>query len=336
MGVSPAGGPIGRRWQQTLVAAWYRGAWWLWLLRPLEAVFRALSALRRGLYRAGLLPVYRAPVPVVVVGNITVGGTGKTPVVIALVESLQQRGLVVGVVSRGYGAVAAASPHRVSADSSARQCGDEPLLIHRRTGCPCVVSPSRVAAVKALLATTPVDLIISDDGLQHYALARQLEIAVLDAGRGTGNGFCLPAGPLREPPARLRSVDHALYRGGDDDGSGFRYEPTGLVNIASGERRPATPDAVGADIDAVAGIGEPGQFFAMLRALGFQLSPHVFPDHHPYTARDFAGMGARPIIMTAKDAVKCEHLAGDNAWALEVDARLPAAVTAAVAALVRH
>ena len=196
--------------REALVRAWYDGAWWLWLLRPPEALFRLLAASRRHLYRSGLLPVYRAPVPVVVVGNITVGGTGKTPVVIALVESLQRRDIRVGVVSRGHGGRPTGSPCWVDAGSDAGQCGDEPLLIHRRTGCPCVVAPRRADAVRSLLARAAVDIVISDDGLQHYALARDLEIAVVDDQRGIGNGFCLPAGPLREPVQRLKTVDYVL------------------------------------------------------------------------------------------------------------------------------
>lgn len=328
-------GQRGLMLHEVLVNAWYRSAWWLWLLRPLEAVFRTLAALRRLLYRHGLLPVYRPPVPVVVVGNITAGGTGKTPVVIALVESLQQRGIKVGVVSRGYGAAGARSAFWVDTDSDASRCGDEPLLIRQRTGCPCVVAPRRVEAVRALLARSAVDIIISDDGLQHYALARDLEIAILDEQRGTGNGFCLPAGPLREPVKRLRDVDYALYRGSADLLNGVRYTPECLVNLACGEIRPATPAALAREVVAVAGIGQPRQFMDTLVALGFEPARHCFPDHHAYTAADFAGLAHEPIIMTEKDAVKCVGLAGSNAWYLKITASVPAAVTNAVVALAR-
>jgi tetraacyldisaccharide 4'-kinase len=328
-------GQRGLMLDEVLVSAWYRSAWWLWLLRPVEAVFRTLAALRRRLYRHSLLPVYRPPVPVVVVGNITAGGTGKTPVVIALVESLQQRGIKVGVVSRGYGAAGTRSAFWVDTDSDAGRCGDEPLLIRRRTGCPCVVAPRRVQAVRALLARSTVDIIISDDGLQHYALARDLEIAILDQLRGTGNGFCLPAGPLREPVKRLREVDYVLHRGSADPVSGVRYTPDCLVNLECGEVRPATPTALAREVVAVAGIGQPGQFMDTLVALGFEPARHCFPDHHTYTASDFAGLGREPIIMTEKDAVKCVGLAGSNAWYLKITASVPAAVTNAVVALAR-
>lgn len=323
-----------RRSDDLLVEAWYRGAWWLWLLRPLELLFRALVAVRRGLYIRGLLRVYRAPVPVIVIGNITVGGTGKTPVVIALVEALQGRGLRVGVVSRGYGASDLGRPHQVSAASTPAQCGDETLMIQRRTGCPCVVAPDRPGAVKALVAATEVDLIVSDDGLQHYAMARDLEVALLDAGRGTGNGFCLPAGPLREPVSRLQTVDFVLYRGSKDPLCGVSYQADYLVNLVSGEQRPVCPDSIGRDVHAVAGIGQPAQFFDTLEDLGFNIQRHPFADHQIYQREDFAGLAGKPILMTEKDAVKCADIAGDNAWYLVIDAPLPEPVVQAAAALV--
>jgi tetraacyldisaccharide 4'-kinase len=315
---------------QLLEAAWYRGAWWLWLLRPVELLFRLLAAGRRLCYQAGLLKIYRAATPVVVVGNITVGGTGKTPVVIALVEALQERGLYPGVVSRGYGADGGDFPRAVGADSTASECGDEPLLIHRRTGAPCMVGPDRSAAVQELLKHHPVDLVISDDGLQHYALGRDLEVALLDGERGLGNGFCLPAGPLREPASRLASVDFVLYRNGAEAESAISYEPQAWVNLASGEQR-ALESFAGLAVVAMAGIGQPAQFFATVRALGAEARERVFPDHHRFTAGDFAGQAVGPILMTEKDAVKCRSLAGENAWFLRINARLPSRLVDAVA-----
>ena len=320
--------------QQGLVRAWNNGAWWLWLLRPLELLYRAVTALRRQFYASGLLRCYRADKPVVIVGNITVGGSGKTPVVIALVETLQEQGIAVGVVSRGYGASAGAFPYTVCDASTAADCGDEPLLIYQRTRCPCVVAPSRPVAVRTLLQNFAVDLVISDDGLQHYALGRDMEIAVLDAQVGVGNGFCLPAGPLREPVSRLQSVDHVLYRGGDDPLTGVCYEQDCLVNLATGEQRPVAVVAIGKRIYALAGIGQPEQFFASLGRLGFEIEQRVFPDHYAYNAADLADLSDKPIIMTEKDAVKCGEFAGANAWYLRIDARLPRALPAAVAALV--
>ncbi|MBN7798407.1 tetraacyldisaccharide 4'-kinase [Parahaliea mediterranea] len=316
--------------------AWYAGAPWLWLLRPLEILFRAVSALRRGLYIRGWLPSHRAGVPVVVVGNITVGGTGKTPIVIALVEALRAAGHRPGVVSRGYGGSGGAYPLAVTAASDAAQVGDEPLLIARRTGAPCVVDPDRGRAAARLEADYDVDLIISDDGLQHYRLRRDFEIAVLDAQRRTGNGWCLPAGPLREPAGRLANVDWVLLRGGDGARDGVRYLPTALVDVASGERRDFSPGALSPRVRAIAGIGQPAQFFASLRAAGFEVSETVFPDHHHFSLADLAGENT-PVIMTEKDAVKCAGLlAPEDAgryWYLCIDARLPAPLVDAVLAL---
>jgi tetraacyldisaccharide 4'-kinase len=315
-----------------LEAAWYRDAWWLWLLRPAELLFRLLAATRRLLYQSGALKTCRAARPVVVVGNITVGGTGKTPVVIGLVEALQDRGLKAGVVSRGYGAESRDFPLQVRDDCTAAECGDEPLLIHLRTGAPCVVGPDRSAAVRELLAQHVVDIVISDDGLQHYALGRDLEIALLDDARRTGNGFCLPAGPLREPVSRLASVDFVLYRNGTEPATAVSYEPLSWVNLASGEHR-ALEAFAGQRVEALAGIGQPAQFFATLGSLGIAAREHVFPDHHRFTAADFSRLTAGPILMTEKDAVKCRLLAGDDAWFLRINARLPSSVIDAVTQL---
>ncbi len=318
-----------------LEAAWYRGDRWLWLLRPLEWLFRLLAALRRRLYRSGIISSYRAPLPIVVVGNITVGGTGKTPVVIALVEAVQANGLRPGVVSRGYGATNADFPHRLSESSDARQSGDEPLLIHRRTQVPCVVDSDRANAVQVLLRHYELDLIICDDGLQHYALARDFEIAVVDATRRLGNGFCLPAGPLREPASRLLSVDKVLYRGSDSTADGVRYEPKAWVNLQTGEQRPLDEFSGGVLALALAGIGQPQQFYSTLDSLGVTYQIREFPDHHSYTAQDFAALDESLVLMTEKDAVKCLSLAGPNAWYLQIDALLPGAAVAAVLQLVR-
>ncbi|QFU76127.1 tetraacyldisaccharide 4'-kinase [Halioglobus maricola] len=315
-----------------LEAAWYRGAAWLWLLRPIEFLFRLLAAVRRGAYGRGLIRAYRSERPVVIVGNITVGGTGKTPVVIALVEALKERGLRPGVISRGYGATAhiATFPHRVSAASDAADCGDEPLLIQRRTGVPVVVSPRRAEAAKILLASGDVDVVLSDDGLQHYALARDLEIVVIDGQRGLGNGFCLPAGPLREPASRLRSVDRVIYRGGDKPDASVTYLPECWINVRTGEARPLDAFAETRDAVAIAGIGQPGQFFATLDGLSISAERRTFPDHHAYTQVDFTGLENRTILMTEKDAVKCASLAepgvGEDAWYLRIDAVLPSSL----------
>ncbi|KZX60228.1 tetraacyldisaccharide 4'-kinase [Halioglobus sp. HI00S01] len=322
----------------TLEAAWYRGAVWLWLLRPLEWLYRILTALRRGAYGRGLIRAYRCDRPLVIVGNITVGGTGKTPVVIALVEALKQRGLRPGVVSRGYGATAhiSAFPHQVSLSSNASDCGDEPLLIYRRTGVPVVVAPRRAEAIKALLANADIDVVISDDGLQHYAMARDLEIAVIDAERGLGNGFCLPAGPLREPQSRLKTVDRVIYRGGDVSDSSVTYQPQCWVNVSSGAMRPLDSFVDAATLAAIAGIGQPQQFFDTLTDLSIAAAQTVFPDHHDYSAEDFASLEGQTVLMTEKDAVKCASLAGDDAWFLRIDAVLPQSLIERVAELAQR
>lgn len=315
-----------------LEAAWYRGAWWLWLLRPIECLFRLLAAARRALYHSGVLNVYRPARPVVVVGNITVGGTGKTPVVIALVEALQERGVKPGVVSRGYGAASGDFPRAVGVSSTALDCGDEPLLIYQRTGAPCVVGPDRGKAVQELLRQHSVDIVISDDGLQHYALGRDMELALLDEQRRVGNGFCLPAGPLREPASRLQSVDFVLYRNGVEHETAVNYEANAWVNLVSGEQR-ALESFAGQQVNAIAGIGQPQQFFATVRDLGIETHEQVFPDHHLYTATDFSTLPVGSILMTEKDAVKCRSLAGDDAWFLRISARLPSRLIDAVAQL---
>ncbi|GAB3272223.1 tetraacyldisaccharide 4'-kinase [Parahaliea aestuarii] len=324
---------------ERLERAWYQGAPWLCLLWPLEALFRLMTALRRWLYRRGVLARYRPAVPVVVVGNITVGGTGKTPVVIALVEALQRAGLQPGVVSRGYGATAGHFPHRLDGQSTAAQAGDEPLLIFQRTAAACVVDPQRARAARELEGCG-VDIIVSDDGLQHYGLDRDYEIAVLDAARGSGNGHCLPAGPLREPVSRLQRVQYRLYRGSDDAATGVRYRADALISLCGTQRRLLSDFAGAERVQALAGIGQPAQFFATLEAAGLSVQAHSFPDHHAYSAADFAALPAGPIIMTEKDAVKCRPLlpAGRraDAWFLRIDAELPQALLEQVIALARR
>ena len=220
-----------------LLAAWYAGHPALALLRPLEALYRRVVTRKRARCESAS---YRAPVPVIVVGNITVGGTGKTPMILWLIEHCRRQGLKVGVVSRGYGAKPPQLPWRVQANQPAEHAGDEPLLIVQRSGVPLMIDPDRSRAVQALLASEPLDLILCDDGMPHYRLARDLELVLIDAARGLGNGRCLPAGPLREPAERLRDADAVLFNGCSEDradGFGFCLRPSALVNLRSGERR---------------------------------------------------------------------------------------------------
>jgi tetraacyldisaccharide 4'-kinase len=317
-----------------LVDAWYRGAWWLVLLRPLEWAYRAAVWLRRKLYAGGILRQRPSGVPVVVVGNLCVGGTGKTPVVIALVEALADRGIRAGVVGRGYGGKPGMEPVEVTRDADVSVVGDEALMIVQRTGCPCVIHPDRARAVAALLRGADVDLVISDDGLQHYAMARDLEIVMYDAALAFGNGRCLPAGPLREPLSRLQAADFVLARGFDPQSADVVLSAGDAVNLHTGQRAAPGEIAAGGPVRAVAGIASPQQFADTLRSLGLECELHAFPDHHAYTSADIASLGEGPVIMTEKDAVKLRGLLGGDAWYLPLEAALPEALIARVAALV--
>ena len=229
-----------------------------------------------------------------------------------------------GVVSRGYGAKPPRLPWRVQADQPAGQAGDEPLLIVQRTGVPLMIDPDRAQAVQALLASEPLDLILCDDGMQHYRLARDLELVLIDAARGLGNGRCLPAGPLREPAERLREADAVLFNGASEDrtdGFGFRLQPSALVNLRSGERRPLDYFPAGQRLHAVAGIGNPQRFFNTLLGLNWQPVPHPFADHAQFSARSLAFSPPLPLVMTEKDAVKCRAFAADDWWYLAVEAQ---------------
>jgi tetraacyldisaccharide 4'-kinase len=291
-----------------------------WLLLPVGLLFFLVVALRRLSYRLGFLSSVRLPVPVVIVGNITVGGSGKTPLVVWLVEESRRRGRNPGVISRGYGG--GGKVCEVTPDSAVAEVGDEPLLIRRRTGCPVFVGRNRAAAARALLAAHPeCDLVFSDDGLQHYRLARDLEIAVLD-GRGLMNGWPLPAGPLREPAARLQTVD-AVVANGWGGPAGFRLQLEGdrFYLLDDPGRTCAAVDLPREGLHALAGIGDPSRFFAHLAGLGLHFAAHAFPDHHSYSGSDvdFAG---HAVMTTEKDAVKLAGLASLPVWVLPVTARL--------------
>ena len=308
--------------------AWYQGHPALSLLWPLEMLYRSVVKRKRADFLSGRSTSYRAPVPVIVVGNITVGGTGKTPLILWLIEQCRAQGLQVGVVSRGYGARPAHVPWTVSATDSAEQAGDEPLLIVQRSGVPLVIAPERAAAVQQLLAEYSVDIILSDDGLQHYGLARDLELVLIDAARGLGNQRCLPAGPLREPAERLQSVDAVLRNGAEQDradGFAMRLQPVELVHVGSGRREPLSYFPAQQKMHAVAGIGNPQRFFNTLEGLNWQPIAHAFADHAEFTPQDLQFADDLPVIMTEKDAVKCRAFAADNCWYLQVEAQPSAA-----------
>ena len=316
---------------ERLLHAWYQGHPALHLLRPLEWLYRAVVRRRRAAFLAGEGAIYRAPVPVIVVGNITLGGTGKTPLILWLIEHCRARGLRVGVVSRGYGAQPPHYPWRVEAAQAASEAGDEPLLIVQRTGVPLMIDPDRAAAVRVLLAQERLDLILCDDGLQHYRLARDLELVVIDAARGLGNRHCLPAGPLREPLERLASVDACLRNGAAEDsaeGFGYVLRPSALVSLSSGERVGLAHFPAGQAVHALAGIGNPQRFFSTLEALNWRPIAHAFADHARYEAADLQFEPALPLLMTEKDAVKCRAFAPPGSWYLAVDAQPSAAFVA--------
>ena len=303
------------------------------LLYPLSLVFRLAVLIRKTLYRAGMLTVHRLPVPVIVVGNVSVGGTGKTPLVLWLAALLRSRGRRPGIVSRGYGGPGRVQP--VTPESDPATVGDEPVMLARRGGLPLWVGRDRVAAAGALLAAHPeCDVIVCDDGLQHYRLARDLEIAVVDGERGLGNGWMFPAGPLREPRARLAEMDAVVVNGAGAAaltlGAEALYAMTlngeTFHNLHHPDRRVGPEHFSGRRVHAIGGIGNPQRFFEHLQQLGLEVIAHPFPDHHPYTAVDTAPWRDEEVIMTEKDAVKCRAFATEHWWVLGVDAELDPAL----------
>lgn len=293
-----------------------------WLLLPFSFLYGAVSGLRRLLFRCGLKKSRRMPVPVVVVGNLTAGGNGKTPVVIWLTEQLLARGYRPGVVSRGYGGKSDHYPLLITKDTTTAQAGDEPVLIARRTGVPVAVAPDRAAAVEAILQHAPVDVIITDDGLQHYALQRDMEIVVIDGERRFGNGWWLPAGPMRERASRLQSVDAVIVNGGvaRPGEIPMRLRPGMAVNLLTGERRDVSTFT---NVVAMAGIGHPPRFFATLESCGVQpVKTVALADHQALSQDDVAALvtADQTLLMTEKDAVKCRDFAAANWWYLPVDA----------------
>ena len=301
---------------------WYGRHWLRWLLWPLSCVYRIVVALRRQY----LLRVVQTtmPIPVIVVGNITVGGVGKTPLVVAIVEQLQARGLRVGIVSRGYGATVVQFPHEVLLHEPATLVGDEPLLLAKKTRCPVVIAPNRVQAVQYLLDKHQSQVVVSDDGLQHYALGRAIDIAVVDGVRGFGNGLCVPAGPLREPINRLQHVDFVVVNGGPGlKPSTVTYpmtlQPGELTHLVSGQT--LLPAQLPTPIAAFAAIGHPQRFFSTLQELGLSFKAYPFADHHSFVPNDLC-VEEKAVVMTEKDAVKCQPFATDSMCFLPVDAAL--------------
>ena len=343
------------------MANWLQKQWlsctiWQCILTPLSWLFLSVSWIRRFAYHCGLLQSHRLPVPVIVVGNITVGGTGKTPLVISLVEHLTLQGFKPGVISRGFGRQGAdlQAPRRVSPNSNPAEFGDEPVLIANRLTCPVYISANRVAAAKALLQDNPqCNLLISDDGLQHYALKRDVEVVVVDAAKGFSNGKLLPAGPLREPLSRLVNVDLIVVNGDKATYQAFvennlthihrhiftqhntsslsnQASKTAVINmqLAAGDfyalndpnKKVSAEYFAHKTMTAIAGIGNPDRFFSQLTNLGLTFSSQAFADHYAYTAADLSAITSDIILMTEKDAVKCRQFNDDRIWVLPVQA----------------
>ena len=303
---------------------WYQEMYISSIFMPLSMLYVDAVRLRRFLYRHGILKSGRLPVPVIIVGNITVGGTGKTPLVIWLAQLLTQQGFKPGVISRGYGGTNKQA-QAVSAESDPALVGDEALVLARRCGCPVTVGANRLAAGRELLAQHDCDVIISDDGLQHLALQRDVEIVVIDGERRFGNCYCLPVGPLREPPERIKSVDLVVVNGGQDlQKNEFAMHCQGehLVNLVSGACKPLA-EFKNLACHALAAIGNPNRFFKQLAAGGLICTEHAFPDHHVFAAADIKFKDVQPVLMTEKDAVKCRGFAEAQHWYLPVTATLP-------------
>lgn len=309
---------------------WYGDRAPPWWTLPLAALYAGIVKLRRALYRRGWLKSVHLPAPVIVVGNLTAGGSGKTPLVIALVEALRARGYEPGVVSRGY-AGSARTPCLLGTEPDPVQTGDEPALIRTRTGAPVAIGVDRPAAARLLL-DQGVNVIVADDGLQHYALARDIEICVIDGLRRFGNGRLLPAGPLREHESRLREADFIVCNGGVPSQGEVPMRLALSDAVAVGEPTRKLPLATFANrhVHAVAGIGHPQRFFDALHAAGVDTIEHPFPDHHHYAAHDLDFDDDAPVLMTEKDAVKCRSLAKPDWWSVPAMAELPASFLGAV------
>lgn len=315
---------VSERW---LEAAYRRRTGWLGLLTPLALLYRCVIKRRAKAYAAGRHEVWQAPVPVIVVGNLTLGGTGKSPLVAWLARFLADNGWHPGILSRGYGGKSSRYPLLVETDTSADACGDEPRMLADQCGVPVVVDPDRPRGGR-LLIELGCDIVLSDDGLQHLALARSLELVVIDGYRGLGNGHCLPAGPLREPAERLNSVDAVIVNGElrhplPVNAWQMSLQPAAWREPGQGghQRQPLWPLPFVPPVHAIAAIGRPARFFETLEALDIEIgTADGFADHHRFSADELSSDDGQPLVMTAKDAVKCQSLGLKNAWVLDVEA----------------
>lgn len=312
--------------QQTLINQWYNPKPWGWILWPFTKLFATIVKFRKYCYSKNWLAKYRAPVPVIIVGNITVGGTGKTPLVIYLAQLLRAHGYNPGIVSRGYkGKVN--SVILVSPLSDPKIVSDEAVLLANRGGCPVIVAKKRAVGVRQIVRHNKVNIIISDDGLQHYGLERDVEIAVIDGDRRFGNGYSLPMGPLREPESRLDNVDLIVVNGGNTHNPRehtMRLVCQDVYSLSHPKNVLNIDHFKGKLVHAIAGIGYPERFFQQLRDLGLEVIPHAFPDHYAFSPADVAFGDQLPVLMTEKDAVKCKHFANSKHWVVAVTVDLPA------------
>jgi tetraacyldisaccharide 4'-kinase len=311
--------------RKRLEELWFTGHPLSLVLLPFAGLYAGAVLLRRYAYTSGLLTPQPLPVPVIIAGNISAGGTGKTPLTIWLFKFLKAQRFHPGVVARGYRGHARQWPQQVRPDSDPFMVGDEAVVIARHCGGPVAVAPDRHAAAEALVRHHQCDVIISDDGLQHYGLKRDVEIAVIDGIRRHGNGYCLPAGPLREPTSRLRSVDMIVTTGIAGRGEfAMKYVPQPLRAVRADVVGAAPPAAQGVEVHAVAGTGNPDSFFNALRTQGYRVHRHAFPDHHWFTREEVTFADGNPVIMTEKDAVKCVRFAGREHWYMPLEVELPA------------
>ncbi|MEM1244021.1 MAG: tetraacyldisaccharide 4'-kinase [Pseudomonadota bacterium] len=328
--------------------AWYENKCWLYLLWPFAKIYQFVISLRKWLYNKGWFAQTKFTIPVIVVGNITVGGTGKTSIVIWLAQELQRRHLKPGIVSRGYQSQLKNYPRIVRSTDVAAQVGDEPLLIAQATGCPVVIDPNRVQAVDYLLKNFACDIVLTDDGLQHYALGRDIEICCIDANKQFGNRLCLPAGPLREPLNRLETIDYLLVKGKNNSVNYpavyvnsqvkklpsyyFNYQPEKLRNCQDPLQTKAINFLQDKSVILITGIAQPENFQQTMASITNVKAMRIFADHHQFTPADFAGLENDLVIMTYKDAVKCQSLAHANCWFLEIQVQMESDVVSAILA----
>ena len=308
------------------------------LLLPLSCLYYLATALRRTLYRLGILKTYKAPVPVIIVGSIVTGGTGKTPFTIALVNALKHQGYKPGILTRGYKGRANTYPLIMQITTPVRECGDEAALLKKHTDCPVYVDPNRTRSLKAMLKNERIDIIVCDDGLQHYALARDIEIVLLDSERQLGNGWCLPSGPLREPLSRCHAADFIVCKGkpiAELSPWAFELEAQTLVNCKNSSIEKPLNHFENKSVDALAAIANPDSFFKSLESVGMQIKKHTFPDHFSLKKEHFEQFDQLPLVMTEKDAVKYRSNARDDWWYLAVNVKITDDFYTALCKLIR-